>query len=333
MDDFATTVEPTSTPAPSERTTDTTTLPSLKNQTVASPPTRKRGRRSDRPERPRSAYRWSNGLDWPVALWFGLLHVGCLAAPFYFTWKGLLLAIFLGWVTGGLGICLGYHRLLTHASFKTYRPIRWLLALFGTLAGEGPPVHWVAVHRKHHRYSDQPDDPHSPHDGGWWSHIIWLFPRPYDTRWRQMLDRYGKDLQKDPFMRLLDRSFIVWHFLLGLMLFAVGWLGWDLYTGISFVVYGMFVRLVYVLHVTWLVNSASHMWGYRNYETSDNSRNLWWVGLLAYGEGWHNNHHAYPGRARHGHHWWEFDMTYLAIRTLERTGLVWDVNHGRRKLT
>ncbi len=269
--------------------------------------------------------RWSNGLQWSVVLWIAVIHAGALLAPLCFTWKGILLMLLLGWVTGGLGICLGYHRLLTHRSFATFRPVRRLLAVLGALAGEGPPVTWVANHRKHHQFSDREGDPHSPNDGAWWSHMLWLFPRPRDASWSAMLDRYAPDMRKDPFMRLLDRTFVLWHFALGFALLAVGWWGWDLYTGISLVVYGMFVRLVYVLHVTWLVNSASHMWGYRNYETTDNSRNLWWVGILAYGEGWHNNHHAFQRSARHGHRWWEIDATFAVIRLMEITGLAWSV--------
>ena len=272
--------------------------------------------------------RWSNGLHWSAVLWIGLIHVAALATPLFFTWKGVLVFLVLGWLSGGLGVCLGYHRLLTHRSFHTFRLLRRTLALFGTLAGEGPPITWVAVHRKHHHYADKEGDPHSPRDGGWWSHILWLFPRPRHPQWQQMIQRYTKDLLKDPFMRLLDKTFLAWHFALGVALLAFGWLVWDAYTGWSFVFFGMFLRLVYVMHVTWLVNSASHMWGYRSYNTHDDSRNLWWVGVLAYGEGWHNNHHAFPARARHGHRWWEIDMTYMLIRTMEFFGLAWNVIRG-----
>jgi stearoyl-CoA desaturase (delta-9 desaturase) len=148
---------------------------------------------------------------------------------------------------------------------------------------------------------------------------------------RPVIARYAKDLVRQPFMRFLDATFLLWHSALGIALFFIGWIAWGLFVGASMVVFGMAVRLVFVLHVTWAVNSASHMWGYRNYETVDDSRNLWWVGLLAFGEGWHNNHHAFPGRARHGHRWWEIDLTYLTICLLERVGLAWRVNHGRRK--
>jgi sn-2 palmitoyl-lipid 9-desaturase len=269
--------------------------------------------------------RWSAGLDWPVVLWTTLIHVGALAAPLVFTWKGVALAVVLAWVSGGLGICLGYHRLLTHRSFATFQWVQRTFAWLGTLAGEGPPITWVAMHRKHHQFSDGENDPHSPRDGAWWSHMLWIFPRLRKPQWGELCQRYAPDLLKDPFMRFLHASFIVWHLALGFGLLAVGWAFWDLRTGVSFVVYGMFVRLVYVLHVTWLVNSASHIWGYRSYETNDNSRNLWWVGLLAYGEGWHNNHHAFQRSAQHGHRWWELDVTYAEIRVMESLGLAWDV--------
>lgn len=268
---------------------------------------------------------WSSGIDWPTLIWIAFIHVGALAAPVFFTWKAVVLALVLAWMTASLGVCLGYHRLLTHRSFSTNRFLQRFFAWLGALGGEGPPITWVAVHRKHHQYSDQEDDPHSPRHGVWWSHVLWLFPRLRRDHWRELAERYAPDLLKDPFMRFLHNSYLFWHFAIGAVLLAVGWGLWDLYTGISFVVYGVFVRLVYVLHVTWLVNSASHKWGYRNYETRDNSRNLWWVGLLAFGEGWHNNHHAQQTSARHGHRGWELDVTYLAIRLMEAVGLAWEV--------
>lgn len=273
--------------------------------------------------------RWASGLDWGTIAWIGLLHVGALAALFYFTWVGAATALVLFWLTGAIGICLGYHRLFAHRSFDTYAPVRWALAIIGTLGGEGSPLFWVAAHRKHHKFSDQDEDPHSPKDGLWWSHFLWLFPRS-DPDPQQTFQRYAKDLFREPFHRFLHATFIYWHFVLGFALFGAGWCIWGFNTAVSLLLFGIFFRLTCVLHVTWLVNSASHVWGYRNYETRDNSRNLWWVGLLAFGEGWHNNHHAFPGRARHGHRWWEFDLTYRTICLLEKFGLVWNVKHGRK---
>ena len=263
------------------------------------------------------ANRWKQGFDWPVIAWITALHVGALAAPFFFTWKSVLLAVVLAYLTGGIGICLGYHRMLTHSSFATFRPVRWVIALLGGLAGQGSPLMWVANHHKHHAFSDQEGDHHSPNDGAWWSHMLWLFPRLTRQHYDTLYKKYAPDLMKDPFRRLLDKTFLVWYFALGGLLFTIGYFGWDFYTGVSFVIYGMFVRLVYVLHTTWFVNSATHIWGYRNYETSDESRNLWWVGLLSFGEGWHNNHHAFQRVARHGHRWWG------------RHDLLDDLRHGK----
>jgi len=273
------------------------------------------------------ATRWNEGVDWPVAAWLIFLHVGALAAPFYFTWKAVALCLFLGWLTGGVGICLGFHRLFSHASFGTSRPVRWAIAFLGGLAGQGSCLHWVANHRKHHVYSDQEGDPHSPLDGSLWSHALWFLPKTSAEDADALHRRWAPDLMKDPFIRFLDRTFILWHLVFGAVLYALGAYFWDSYTGWSFVVWGMFVRLVYVLHATWFVNSATHMWGYRNYETTDQSRNLWWVALLTYGEGWHNNHHAHPRGANHGHRWFEVDMTYTSIRALERLGLARNVVH------
>lgn len=271
------------------------------------------------------ANRWSRGLDWPVIIWITLLHVGAIGALFCFTWKGLALTLVLGWFTGAVGITLGFHRYLTHGSFTTYPWMRRALAFIGGLAGEGPATTWVAVHRKHHEFSDHEGDPHSPREGFWWSHMVWLAPNRGGEYQKELVARYAPDLIKDPVIRFFEKTFILWHLALGVLLFAIGYIGWDLYTAWSFVCYGMFLRLVYVLHVTWFVNSATHMWGYRNYETTDDSRNLWWVGLLAYGEGWHNNHHAYQRMARHGHRWWELDMTYGMIVAMEKVGLAWNL--------
>jgi stearoyl-CoA desaturase (delta-9 desaturase) len=274
---------------------------------------------------PAKANPWSLGLDWPVAVWIVVVHGGALLAPFFFTWKALGIMLFLSWLTGSIGVCLGYHRHLTHGSFNTYKPVRWLLAFVGGLSGEGSALTWVANHRKHHIFSDKEGDPHSPREGGLWSHMLWFMPDYGRKHYDQLTARYAPDLVKDPVMRVLHALFLPSHVVSGVLLFAVGWCGWNVYTGISFLVWGLFVRLIYVLHVTWFVNSASHIWGYRNYETSDDSRNLWWVGLLAFGEGWHNNHHAFQRMAKHGHKWWEVDVTYWAICAMEKLGLAWEV--------
>jgi stearoyl-CoA desaturase (delta-9 desaturase) len=265
-------------------------------------------------------------VDWSTVLWIGLIHVIALAAaPFTFTWSGFVLAVVLGWITGAVGITLGFHRLLTHKSFTVSSTLRRVIAFIGGLAGEGSAIHWVADHRRHHAHSDQAGDPHSPLHGGLWAHMLWFVPKTN----REQSDRYHRrwvpDLLRDPFLVFLDRTFIVWHLLLGGLLFAAGFAYGGAALGWSFVVWGMFVRLLFVLHTTWLVNSATHIWGYRNYATDDESRNCWWVALLTHGEGWHNNHHAHPRMARHGHRWWELDTTYALIRVLRALGLARDV--------
>jgi stearoyl-CoA desaturase (delta-9 desaturase) len=276
--------------------------------------------------------RWSAGPDWANIFWIVVLHLGVLAAPWTFTWPGLALFLVMGWLTGGIGICLGYHRLFTHRSFATYRPLRWFIAWLGGLAGQGSAVHWVANHRKHHAFSDQIGDPHSPVDGPWWSHMVWLFPAMRRDDYVEHNRRWAPDLARDPMLLFLDRTFILWHLLLGGVLYAVGYYFGGAPLAWSLLVWGLFLRLVWVLHSTWFVNSATHIWGYRNYNTTDHSRNLWWVALLTYGEGWHNNHHAYPRMARYGHRWWEFDVTFLTIRLLEKLGLAWDVvDHQHKK--
>ncbi|TWT87625.1 Fatty acid desaturase [Pseudobythopirellula maris] len=274
---------------------------------------------------------WRRGLDWPTVIWIGMVHVFAIAAPFYFSWQGLAVCAILSVMTGSLGVCMGYHRLLTHKSFQTYKPIRWLLAFVGGLSGEGSALTWVANHRKHHAFSDKEGDPHSPRDGKWWSHMTWFMPNLGQKWHKELLNRYAADLMKDRMMVLLHKMFLPSHIVLGLALYAVGywgqWMGLDggWRSGLSMLLWGTGVRMVYVLHVTWMVNSATHLWGYRNYETSDDSKNLWWVGLLAFGEGWHNNHHAFQRVASQGHRWWEIDFTYWVILAMEKTGLAWNV--------
>ncbi len=273
---------------------------------------------------------WDRGIDWPVVVWIAMVHVLALVAPFFFSWQGLVACAMLIFATGAGGVCMGYHRCLTHGSFKTYRPVRWLLAFLGGLSGEGSALTWVANHRKHHFFSDKHGDPHSPRDGGWWSHMLWFMPN-FGRRWhRELVEKYAPDILKDKVMVVMHHLFLPSHAALGVVLFLVGYFGTAIglggwWCGFSMVFWGLGVRMVYVLHVTWMINSVTHMWGYRRYETTDDSRNLWWVGLLAFGEGWHNNHHAYQRVASQGHRWWEIDVTYYMIWVMEKIGLAWDV--------
>ena len=205
---------------------------------------------------------WKNGFSWPVAIWLIVLHVGAVAALFNFSWTGLILCLGLHWLTGGIGICLGFHRLLTHRSFKTQKPVFYALAWLGGLAGEGSCLAWVSNHRKHHAHSDGEGDPHSPHDGPWWSHITWTM---VDLPKQVQIPHFAKwvpDLKDDKFLQFLDKTFILWHLILGFSMIGIGYAlgGWGF--AASLVTWGMFARLVFVLHSTWFVNSASHMWGY-----------------------------------------------------------------------
>ncbi len=269
--------------------------------------------------------KWGKGLAWPIVIWMGVLHVGALIALPFFTWPALVVSLVLHWIGGSVGVCLGFHRLLTHGGFKTYPWVKALLTFAGQTAGEGSADMWVATHRKHHAMSDKPGDPHSPHDGNWWSHMLWIYPFKSVEERQDLLTHWAPDMAKDPVVAWASKHFLATHFVVGFILLGMGYLygGWTMAT--SFVMWGVFVRTVAVLHVTWFVNSASHMFGYRNYETTDDSRNNWWVAIIAYGEGWHNNHHAYPRMAVHGHRWWEFDATWQLLRLMRFCGLAWDV--------
>ncbi|MEX0775692.1 MAG: fatty acid desaturase [Phycisphaeraceae bacterium] len=270
------------------------------------------------------SFNWRN-LDWTVVIAIAAIHVGALAAPFYFTWSGLAVAIFFMWLTGGIGITLCYHRLLTHRSFKTPKWFEYILTTIGTLAWQGGPVQWVGNHRLHHAHSDEELDPHSPQHGFTWAHMWWCMHKQPEGR--SGADA-ARDLSRDPVTRLLNDYFFVPQFLLVILTYFAGeWaarMGLAA-SGISWVVWGVCVRTVVVYHGTWFVNSAAHTWGYRNFKTKDLSTNLWWVALLSFGEGWHNNHHAYQRSAAHGLRWFEFDLTYWTIRLLGLVGLAKDI--------
>jgi sn-1 stearoyl-lipid 9-desaturase len=256
-------------------------------------------------------------LDWFNTSFIVAVHIGALFGLLTFSWRALGVGLLLWWITGSLGIGLSFHRQLTHQGFDTPLWLRRLLALFGTLAVQGGPIAWVAGHRLHHAHSDRAKDPHDSTRGFWWSHVGWLFYRdPLNGRF-EYYSRYARDLVADPFILFLDKWFVVLQVALGLLLLALG--GW------SFLVWGIFVRLVFGWHSTWLVNSAAHMSGYQTFESRDNSRNCWWVALLSFGEGWHNNHHAFPRMARHGLKWYELDVNYLTLRLLQGIGLVWNL--------
>jgi fatty-acid desaturase len=245
------------------------------------------------------------------------LHVGAVGALFMFSWKALALSILLYWVAGSLGIGMGYHRLLTHRGYKTPIWLEYFLTFCGSLALEGGPIAWVATHRIHHQNTDKEGDPHSPQDGGLWAHIGWIITGKAMHRNTAELLPYVPDLRKSKFHLWISR----WHWVpltvVAAIILSLG--GW------SCLLWCIFLRTVVGLHSTWLVNSATHMWGSRRFLTADTSTNSFWVAALTFGEGWHNNHHAAPQAARHGLAWYEVDVNWYGIAVLRLLGLARDV--------
>jgi stearoyl-CoA desaturase (delta-9 desaturase) len=253
---------------------------------------------------------WAQLLHWSDIAVFGILYV-----------------------LTGFGVTVGFHRLFTHRAFATKRWLRGVLAVAGSAAIEGPVISWVADHRKHHAFADQPGDPHSPHvdHGVGWrgalrglahAHMGWLFLHTQ----RGARKRYAPDLIADPVVSFVDRTFLYWA-VGGLgAAFGLGWLiGGTLTAALTGLLWGGAVRLLVLHHVTFSINSLCHFFGRRRFDTGDESRNLAWLSLLSFGEAWHNNHHAFPTSAAHGLRWWEIDTSSLLIRGLERVGLAWDV--------
>ena len=244
----------------------------------------------------------------PIFTLMAVLHAGAVLALFHFSWSALLACLFTYWVAGGLGIGIGYHRLLTHRGLKVKKPVEYVFALLGSLALQGGPIWWVTTHRVHHAFTDREGDPHSPRDGAWWSHMGWIL-RDYSLEHDLTLaSRYAPDLATDRFYVWLTRLHLVPPVALAALFYFCG--------GLPFLLWGTCVGTTLLLHATWLVNSASHISGSRRFETSDDSRNTWWVALVTFGEGWHNNHHARPAAAKHGIAWYEIDMNWWCIQVL-----------------
>jgi fatty-acid desaturase len=277
-------------------------------------------------------------VDWVNTITIGSYHALALLAlmPAFFNWTAVIVAIVAARLFGLLGINIGYHRLLTHRGFKCPKWLEHALVVIAICCAEDTPARWVAVHRRHHEKSDEQPDPHSPLAGFLWGHLGWLLVKNPDLSRLGIYDRYAKDILRDPFYVALERN--LWQLkivLIQINLFFFAGFAVALLQGqswadavpfaLGFVVWGVFVRTVFVWHQTWAVNSFTHMWGYRSYATDEGSRNNWFVGLWAHGEGWHNNHHADQRSARHGHRWWEIDTTYLTIRLFEKLGLASDI--------
>ena len=254
----------------------------------------------------------TRGTNWIFTIVVLSFHLGALAAFFYFRWSALVVFLVVWIFAENVGIAIAYHRLLTHRGYSTPKWVEYFIATCGTLALQGGPIYWVAVHRMHHRYTDKPGDPHSPRDGKWWSHMGWILNGSLHNQ-TEALKQYAPDLVRDRYYRWLNRYHWVPLTVLGISLFAFG--GW------SWLLWGTALPVTIGFHVTWMVNSITHLWGGRRFATSDDSRNNLWVALLTGGEGWHNNHHAFPVSARHGLAWYEMDINYYGIRLLERFGL------------
>lgn len=277
---------------------------------------------------PKALFPWSpegGGRPWEAwseahkkrLFYVTLIHLSALAAPFTFNW-GAFAAFAVFSVICTLGITMSYHRQLSHAAFKTPKWLEYLLAYFGCLAVEGAPIGWVRMHRHHHVHSDKEHDIHSPADGFWWSHMGFMFDQS-TTQKLTCLDNV-RDLEQQDFYRWMDNAnvYVLSSVLLPvLLLYALG--------GLPFVIWGFSLRTVYIWHVNWAVNSIGHVWGYQSYNSGDNSQNNWILGVLGFGDGFHNNHHAFPRSCRHGFEWWEFDMNWQLLQLLNSVGLAWDL--------
>jgi stearoyl-CoA desaturase (Delta-9 desaturase) len=303
------------------------------NLQTASPPPASTGARAAAEEE-----RTAATVDRVANLLVTIVPFGLVAFAAWLAWGGALhwpdlVALALVYLLTGLGVTVGFHRLLTHRSFRTSAPLRGLLAALGSAAVQGPVIEWVANHRKHHRFSDRPGDPHSPHvgHGGGWrgalaglyhAHVGWILRGDALAN----RERYARDLLADPVVSFVDRTFLLWV-LAGLALpFALGAaLSGTLVGGLTALLWGGVVRMFLLHHATFSINSLCHFFGRRRFATADESRNLLWLALPTLGEAWHNNHHAFPTSARHGLRWWQLDPSAWLIAALARAGLAWDV--------
>jgi stearoyl-CoA desaturase (delta-9 desaturase) len=252
--------------------------------------------------------------------------------PIFFSWTGVACAGLGIYVFGVLGINLGYHRLLAHQSFCCPKWLEYTLAVLGICCLQDSPARWVAIHRRHHHHTDEQQDPHSPLVGFLWAHVGWILLKSDDLMRTELFERYARDLLRDRFYGWIEATYAwVWIVVLSWAAFFLAGVSAELLRGgtprhalqfgSSLLIWGVFVRTVVHWHFTWSVNSVTHRWGYRNYDTPDSSRNNVLIAVISNGEGWHNNHHAEPRSARHGHRWWEVDVAWLIIRLLMLAGL------------
>lgn len=279
---------------------------------------------------------------WTVAVVIGGMHVLALAAalPWLFSWTALIVCI-LGVHIFGQAITIGYHRLLSHRSFQTPKWFEHVIVIMALCCMEATPGRWIATHRYHHNHSDEHHDPHSPLVGFMWAHFGWLMVHNRSLNSIATYEKYARDILGDPFYMKLEKKpmlpLLVYLAHAAVFFLAGGVIGFlaqgtmleALRMGLSLLVWGVIVRTVLVWHITWSVNSLTHLFGYRSHNTDDNSRNNWLVALLSVGEGWHNNHHHDPASASVQHKWWELDLSYYEIRLLEKLGLARKVTPPR----
>lgn len=283
-----------------------------------------------------------------------LLGVGIPFAGFLFSvvmlwgslveWRDMVI-LAVGYALTTLGISIGFHRLFTHRAYETYKGIRYTLAVLGSMAVQGPVIRWVADHRKHHSFADREGDPHSPHAGRdgtfrdkvaglFHAHVGWLFK----NSGRAEQTKYAKDLLAEPGLVVVSRLFLLWMSLSLVLPFAAGFAwGGTLGAGLEALFWGGLIRIFLLHHITWSVNSVCHFFGSRRFQVKDESRNVWWLSWISFGESWHHNHHAFPSSAFHGLRPWELDIGGLVIRGMRRVGLVWKVvqptaEHQQRRL-
>lgn len=254
----------------------------------------------------------SFNVHWQNLATILVFHGLAIISLFYFTWQNLFVLLLFHWLVASLGVGIGYHRLLTHRSFKAPKWLEYFLTILGSLAIQDGAVRWVTTHRIHHAHTDGENDPHSPRDGAYWAHAGWIVRGTAQGHDSAVCRRYAPDLLKDRFHVALAKHYYLPTLVLGIILFAVG--GWTM------VLWGIFLRTVLGWHCTWLVNSATHIWGTRRFATNDDSTNNGLIAFFSFGEGWHNNHHAHPTSARHGLTWYEFDCNWLTIQILKKMG-------------
>ncbi len=276
--------------------------------------------------------------NWVNIIGISFYHLVAALAffPYFFSWTAVIVAVAGTFVFGTIGINVFYHRYLTHKGFQSPKWFEKWMAVMAICSFQDTPAHWVAVHRRHHEFADDEPDPHTPLRSFLWAHVGWILVHSPDMSRYEIYARYAKDVLRDPFLRSLENQRVYLGIIIAhwFVFFGAG-AGWTLLAGgtgaealqfgLGLVVWGVFVRTVFNWHNTWAVNSVSHMWGYRNYETDEHSRNNVVLGLTAMGEGWHNNHHADPRSARHGHRPWEIDVTYWTIRLFGVVGLAWRI--------